>query len=141
MDPDWKGDEYQPTKSLTIVKTNFDENASSDSDPDLTFEESFASRNYAGSFRLRFSTTDASMRRGKQPTIIENVLAQDSDAVAELALEHKTDPEQHEIINVAEEQTTAFDTQQASLNFAEAQGLFMHNNVMSFLSIYACMYA
>ena len=119
---DWKEDEYQPTKSLTIVKTNFDENASSDSDPDLTFEESFASRNYAGSFRLRFSTTDASVRRSKQPTIIENVAALGSDADAELAPEKKTSPEQHDITNLAEEQTTAFDTQEASLNFTEAQG-------------------
>ena len=118
---DWKEDEYQPTKSLTIVKTIFDENASSDSDPDLTFEESFASRNYAGSFRLRFSTTDASVRRSKQPTIIENV-ALDSDADADLAPEKKTSPEQHDITNLAEEQTTAFDTQEASLNFTEAQG-------------------
>lgn len=124
---DWKEDEYQPTKSLTIVKTNFDENASSDSDPDLTFEESFASRNYAGSFRLRFSTTDASVRRSKQPTIIENVAALDSrsDADAELAPEKKTSPEQREITNLAEEQTTASDTQEASLNFTEAQGTCM----------------
>lgn len=125
---DWKEDEYQPTKSLTIVKTNFDENASSDSDPDLTFEESFASRNYAGSFRLRFSTTDASVRRSKQPTIIENVIALDSDADAELAPEEKTNPEQHGIINPAEEQTTAFDTQEASLNFKAAQGTCMHTH-------------
>ena len=122
---DWKEDEYQPTKSLTIVKTNFDENASSDSDPDLTFEESFASRNYAGSFRLRFSTTDASVRHSKQPTIIENVAALDSDADAELAPEMKTSPEQREITSLAEEQTTAFDTQEASLNFTEAQGTCM----------------
>lgn len=123
---DGKGDEYQPPKSLTIVETNFDDNSASDTDPDLTFEESFSSRNYAGSFRLRFSTTDASIRRGKQPaTVIENVLARDSDAVAELDLEDKTDLEQQKIINL-EKQTTAFDTQQASLNFAEAQGIYMY---------------
>ena len=120
---DGKGDEYQSLKSLTVVETNFDENAASDSDPELSFEESFASRNYAGSFRLRFSTTDASTRRGKEPTIIENVRARDSDAAAELALEDKTDPEQYKVINPAEEQEALFDAQQASLNFAEAQGM------------------
>ena len=123
---DGKGDEYQPPKSLTmIVKTDFDEIAASDTDPDLTFEASFASRNYAGSFRLRFSTTDASIRRGKQPTIIENVVARESDAVGELALEDETNPEQ-QTINLAEELTSAFSTQLASLNFAEAQGMYMH---------------
>ena len=127
---DGKGDEYQPFKSLTIVETNIDENAASDTDPDLTFEESFSSRNYAGSFRLRFSTTDASIRRGKQPTVIENVLTRDSDTVAELALEDKTDLEQQKIINL-EEQTTAFDTQQKSLNFAEPQGIYMYSCIVS----------
>ena len=123
-----KGDEYQPPKSLTIVETNFDENAASDTDPDLTFEESFSSRNYAGSFRLRFSTTDASIRRGKQPaTVIEDLLARDSEAIAEI--EDETDLEQQKIINL-EEQTTASDTQQASLNFAEAQGIYMYRTLI-----------
>lgn len=64
-------------KSLTIVETNFDEVGSSDSDSGLTFEESFASKKYAGSFRLRFSTTDASIHRGKEPTVWENPLARE----------------------------------------------------------------
>lgn len=125
---DEKGDEYQPSKSLTIVETKFD---ASDADPDLTFEESFSSRNYAGSFRLRFSTTDASLRRGKQPTVIENVLARESNAATSQS-EGKTGiDEQEETINL--EQTIPNDTQQASLKFTEDRGKHLYKSVVYIL--------
>ena len=117
---DERGDKHQPSKSLAIVETKFDQDAASDTDQDMTFEESFASRNYAGSFRLRFSTTDASLRRGKQPTIIENVLAREANVTTPQSEEKPTVAEQQENINL--EQTTPVDTQQTSLNFTEDRG-------------------
>ena len=114
---DVKGD--QSLKSLTIVESNFGESSAvSDSDSDSTFEESFASRTYAGSFRLRYSASDKSVRRGKESTIIGDKLALDSSAAAhplsfiEEIEQQKTTPKQ----------MTAVDSQQFSLNFTEAQG-------------------
>ena len=73
--------------SLTVIESQIDDSNSVDDsgdtqekarwqqpeeDSDLSFDESFTSNKYAGSFRLRYSTGNASSRRGDTPTTIAN---------------------------------------------------------------------
>ena len=65
--------------SLTVIliESNIDDSGDTqeaarwqqpEEDGDLSFDESFTSNKYAGSFRLRYSTGNASSRRGDTPT-------------------------------------------------------------------------
>ena len=105
----------QSLKSLTVVETKFGESSAiSDSYSDSTFEESFATRSYAGSFRLRY----ASVRRGKDSTVMGNKLAADSSAVTHPLSSIEEIEQQRD----TPKQTTAVDSQQFSLNLKEARG-------------------
>ena len=120
-----------PTKSLTVIETEGGGSITSNSgdtedsweqqgeEDSLSFEDSFASNKYAGSFRLRFST-NASTRRGNSPKIaVDGGSTGPGSSSVQSSLYSTEDkvPGQQERLN-SKKQTLKGETQELSLKFS-----------------------